>query len=88
VGVTPTLKAAKVAQAEVHTAAGSAASPAFAYGWRSNHDGAWTRLTVGPAEPAIGRPYTGPAEGRGCGPVTCWSWTRPECWIRTPPAPC
>ena len=60
--VTPTLKAAKVAQAEVAAAAGSAAAFAFAYGWRWNDDGGWTRLTLGEADPATGRDYTGPTE--------------------------
>ena len=40
--VTPTLKAAQVAAAEVGAVAGSAARLAFEYGWRWNDDGAWT----------------------------------------------
>src|SRR4051794_12794675 len=60
--VTPTLKAAKVARAEVGLAAGSAAWLAFQHGWRWNGDGAWTRLTVGQSDPLTGRDYTGPAE--------------------------
>ncbi len=61
--VTPTLKAAKVARAEVGAAAGSAAWLAFQHGWRWNNHGAWTRLTVGQADPLTGRVHTGPAEG-------------------------
>ncbi|MGX5653895.1 MobF family relaxase [Geodermatophilus nigrescens] len=60
--VTPTLKAAKVAAAEVGAVAGSAARLAFEYGWRWNDDGAWTRLAVGYTDPATGRAYAGPAE--------------------------
>ncbi|TQN44420.1 AAA domain-containing protein [Blastococcus colisei] len=60
--VTPTLKAAKVAAAEVGAVAGSAARLAFEYGWRWNADGAWTRLAVGHADPVTGRAYAGPAE--------------------------
>ncbi len=61
--VTPTLKAAKVAAAEVGAVAGSAARLAFEYGWRWNADGAWTRLAVGETDPVTGRIYTGPGEG-------------------------
>src|SRR3954464_6707447 len=60
--VTPTLKAAKVAAAEVGAAAGSAAWLAFQHGWRWEH-GLWTRLAVGQADPVIGRPYGGPEDG-------------------------
>ncbi|ADB74711.1 ATP-dependent RecD-like DNA helicase [Geodermatophilus obscurus DSM 43160] len=60
--VTPTLKAARVASAEVGTAAGSAAWLAFQHGWRWNDDGAWTRLVAGQADPATGAVYAGPAE--------------------------
>jgi hypothetical protein len=62
--VTPTLKAAKVAAAEVGTSTGSAARLAYAYGWRWNGDGAWTRLTPGQVDPATGRTYTGAAAAR------------------------
>ena len=61
--VTPTLKAAKVASAEVGTTAGSAAWLAFQHGWRWDADGAWTRLTLGQADPATGGVYGGPGEG-------------------------
>ncbi|CCH86246.1 conjugative relaxase TrwC [Modestobacter italicus] len=61
--VTPTLKAAKVAAAEVGAVAGSAARLAFEYGWRWNADGGWTRLAVGHTDPVTGRAYAGPAEG-------------------------
>src|SRR4051794_36755094 len=53
--VTPTLKAARVASAEVGAAAGSAAWLAFQHGWRWDADGAWTRLTAGQAGPGAGR---------------------------------
>src|SRR4051794_20719090 len=61
--VTPTLKAATVAAAEVGAVAGSAAQLAFEHGWRWAHDGAWTRLAVGHTDPATGRTYRGPADG-------------------------
>jgi hypothetical protein len=60
--VTPTLKAAKVAAAEVGTATASAAWLAFQHGWRWNDDGAWTRLTSGQTDPVTGVPYAGPQE--------------------------
>ena len=60
--VTPTLKAARVASAEVGATAGSAAWLAFQHGWRWTDDGAWTRLTPGEADPATGRLYAGPGE--------------------------
>jgi exodeoxyribonuclease V alpha subunit len=44
---------------EVGAAAGSAAWLAFQHGWRWA-DGAWTRLTVGQADPATGALYAGP----------------------------
>jgi ATP-dependent exoDNAse (exonuclease V) alpha subunit len=58
----PTLKAAKVASAELGAAAGSAAWLAFQHGWRWTDDGTWTRLTVGQADPVTGV-YAGPVEG-------------------------
>ena len=60
--VTPTLKAARVASAEVGATAGSAAWLAFHYGWRWTDDGAWTRLPHGEADPATGQLYAGPGE--------------------------
>jgi exodeoxyribonuclease V alpha subunit len=63
--VTPTLKAAKVARAEVGAAAGSAGALVYAHGWRWNEHGEWTRLGVGEVDPVTGRPHTGPAEGTG-----------------------
>jgi exodeoxyribonuclease V alpha subunit len=60
--VTPTLKAAKVAAAEVGAVARSAARLVFEYGWRWNDDGAWTRLPVGHTDPVTGRAYAGPAD--------------------------
>ncbi|WP_092204008.1 MobF family relaxase [Blastococcus tunisiensis] len=61
--VTPTLKAAKVAAAEVGAVAGSAARLAFEHGWRWNGDGEWTRLAVGHTDPVTGRTYAGPVDG-------------------------
>ncbi len=60
--VTPTLRAAKVAAAEIGAAAGSAAWFAFQHGWRWTNDGSWHRLTIGQPDPVTGRVYTGPAE--------------------------
>jgi conjugative relaxase-like TrwC/TraI family protein len=60
--VTPTLKAATVAAAQVGTAAGSAAWLVFQHGWRWTSDGTWTRLAVGQTDPHTGRTYGGPAE--------------------------
>ncbi|HEV7788226.1 MAG TPA: MobF family relaxase, partial [Pseudonocardia sp.] len=61
--VTPTLKAAQVARAEVGATTGSVASLVFAHGWRWNEHGEWTRLVVGEVDPVTGRIHTGPAEG-------------------------
>jgi exodeoxyribonuclease V alpha subunit len=61
--VTPTLKAAQVARAEVGATTGSAASLVFAHGWRWTEHGKWTRLTPGEVDPVTGRIHTGPAEG-------------------------
>ncbi|MCO7221780.1 MobF family relaxase [Klenkia sp. PcliD-1-E] len=60
--VTPTLKAARVASAEVGTTAGSAAWLAFQHGWRWTDNGTWTRLTLGELDPATGQLYAGPGE--------------------------
>jgi thymidine kinase len=60
--VTPTLKAARVAAAEVGAATGSAAWLAFAHGWRWSKHGAWTRLAAGAADPLTGGVYAGPAQ--------------------------
>jgi thymidine kinase len=60
--VTPTLKAAKVAAAEVGTATGSAAWLAFQHGWRWSEHGAWTRLAAGAADPLSGGVHAGPAK--------------------------
>jgi exodeoxyribonuclease V alpha subunit len=66
--VTPTLKAAKVAAAEVGAAAGSAAWLAFQYGWRWTDDGVWTRLTLGRTDPVTGAAYAGPGAGAELAP--------------------
>ncbi|HEY7815167.1 MAG TPA: AAA family ATPase, partial [Nakamurella sp.] len=47
--VTPTLKAAQAATAEVGARAGSAAWLAWQHGWRWDATGAWTRTPTGPA---------------------------------------
>ncbi|RFU18942.1 TrwC relaxase [Geodermatophilus marinus] len=60
--VTPTLKAAQAARAEVGAPTGSAASLVFAHGWRWTEHGEWTRLVPGEADPVTGRLYTGPVE--------------------------
>ena len=58
--VTPTLKAAQVAAAELGSAAGSAAWLVHQHGWRWTDDGTWTRLTAGQPDPVTGSAYTGP----------------------------
>ncbi|MGR6968019.1 MobF family relaxase [Geodermatophilus sp. URMC 61] len=63
--VTPTLKAARIAAAEVGTAAGSAAWLAFQHGWRWTDDGVWTRLVAGDTDPRTGAVYTGPEPRAG-----------------------
>ncbi|WP_369255796.1 MobF family relaxase [Geodermatophilus amargosae] len=60
--VTPTLKAAQVAAAEVGTAAGSAAWLAYQHGWRWDKDGAWTQLAAGDPDPLTGALHAGPAQ--------------------------
>ena len=60
--VTPTLKAANAATAEVGAQAGSAAWLAHQHGWRWEDTGTWTRLRVGDLDPVAGRDYTGPGE--------------------------
>ncbi|WP_369832006.1 MobF family relaxase [Blastococcus sp. TF02A-26] len=61
--VTPTLKAAQVARAEVGATTGSTASLIFAHGWRWNEHGQWTRLALGEVDPVTRRIHTGPTEG-------------------------
>ncbi|MGI9155460.1 MAG: ATP-dependent DNA helicase [Marmoricola sp.] len=63
--VTPTLKAAKAAAAEVGAQAGSAAWLAHQHGWRWTDTGIWSRLRVGDTDPVTGRGYSGPSEGAG-----------------------
>ncbi|MGI8722393.1 MAG: MobF family relaxase, partial [Geodermatophilaceae bacterium] len=55
--VTPTLKAAKAAAAEVGAQAGSAAWLAHQHGWRWTDTGMWSRLRVGDTDPVTGRGY-------------------------------
>ena len=66
--VTPTLKAAKVAAAEVGARTGSAAWLAFQHGWRWTEDGVWTRLALGDADPVTGAAYAGPGAGAELAP--------------------
>ncbi|TAM69287.1 MAG: TrwC relaxase [Microbacteriaceae bacterium] len=61
--VTPTKKAAQMAQLELGVPAGSVAKLVHANGWRWNRDGVWTRLAVGDADPENGNIYTGPSAG-------------------------
>jgi exodeoxyribonuclease V alpha subunit len=51
--VTPTLKAAQAATAEVGARAGSAAWLAWQHGWRWDATGAWSRTPTGPARDAV-----------------------------------
>ncbi len=60
--VTPTLKAAQVAAAELGSAAGSAAWLVHQHGWRWTDDGTWTRLSAGQPDPVTATAYTGPDE--------------------------
>ena len=57
--VTPTLKAAQAAAAEIGARAGSAAWLVHQYGWRWDEAGRWTRLGVGELDPVAGRVYAG-----------------------------
>lgn len=59
--VTPTLKAAKVASAELGSAASSAAWLAHQHGFRWDQNGHWTRLHYGDLDTTTGRQYTGPS---------------------------
>jgi exodeoxyribonuclease V alpha subunit len=58
--VTPTLKAAQAAQAELGAATSSAARLAYGHGWRWDQHGSWTRLRPGDTDPTTGRVFTGP----------------------------
>ena len=60
--VTPTRKAAQVAQQELGVPADSVAKLVHANGWRWNRDGVWTRLTRGAIDPETGDIYTSPPE--------------------------
>jgi conjugative relaxase-like TrwC/TraI family protein len=60
--VTPTLKAAKVAAAEVGARTGSVAWLAHQHGWRWDDDGTWTRLAPGDTDPCTGATYAGPQD--------------------------
>jgi exodeoxyribonuclease V alpha subunit len=60
--VTPTLKAAKIAENEVGARAGSAAWLAFQHGWRWDDNGTWTRLAPGQVDQVRGRVFDAPEE--------------------------
>ena len=77
--VTPTLKAAQVAEEQVGAAAFTAAWLVHQHGFRWDDDGHWTRDPV---------PRDARRRRRGCCPATSCSSTRPACSTRTPPAPC
>jgi exodeoxyribonuclease V alpha subunit len=51
--VTPTLKAAQAASAEIGARAGSAAWLAYQHGWRWDEHGTWTRVPADPAPGAV-----------------------------------
>ena len=57
--VTPTLKAAQAASAELGTHAGSAAWLAWQHGWRWDDTGALDPATAGEADPVTGHVYEG-----------------------------
>ncbi len=63
--VTPTKKAAQVAQQQLGVPADSVAKLVHANGWRWNRDGVWTRLAPGDTDPETGSTYTG-------SPVEAW----------------
>jgi len=58
--VTPTLKAAKIAENEVGARAGSAAWLAFQHGWRWDDNATWARLAPGQVDQVRGRAFDGP----------------------------
>lgn len=60
--VAPTKKAAEVAHQVLGVPADSVAALVYAYGWRWNSDGVWTRLTPGDIDPVTGGTYTNPPE--------------------------
>ncbi|HEV7206125.1 MAG TPA: MobF family relaxase [Jatrophihabitans sp.] len=63
--VTPTLKAAQVAEAELGSAGSSVATSVawlmHQHGWRWTSDGHWARLQVGDTDPTTGSLYHGPS---------------------------
>lgn len=60
--ITPTKKAAQVAQQELGVPADSVAKLVHANGWRWNRDGVWARLTIGETDPEHGGTYAGPPD--------------------------
>ncbi|HUG49510.1 MAG TPA: MobF family relaxase [Terrimesophilobacter sp.] len=60
--VTPTKKAANVAQQELGVPADSVAKLVHEHGWRWNRDGVWTRLAVGETDSESGSTYAGPSQ--------------------------
>ncbi|TFD79414.1 MobF family relaxase [Cryobacterium fucosi] len=59
--ITPTKKAADVAQQELGVATDSVAKLVHDHGWRWNRDDVWTRFAVGETDPETGARYMGPA---------------------------
>lgn len=61
--VAPSRKAAIVAAAEIGTTdANTAHGLVYAYGYRWDTEGVWSRLSVGDRDPVTGQTYTGPSE--------------------------
>lgn len=60
--VAPTKKAADVARTELGVPADSVAALVYAYGWRWNTDGVWTRLAPGDTDPDTGGTYDSPLD--------------------------
>ncbi|MGI8415969.1 MAG: MobF family relaxase, partial [Nakamurella sp.] len=58
--ITPTLKAARIAQSETGADTSSAAKLAHEHGYRWDAAGVWTRLTAGESDPRTGALYQGP----------------------------
>jgi exodeoxyribonuclease V alpha subunit len=83
--VTPTLKAARVAEQQVGTDAYSAAWLIHQHGFRWNDDGDWTRVQT----PPDARARLLPGDVLLVDLCRCrHRSTRPACSTRTPPAPC
>ena len=86
--VTPTLRTAQVVESEVGAPASSAARLVYAYGWRWDQHGIWTRLRPGESDQPSGPPTSAHPGTLSCVAGTwCW-WTRRACSTRTPLPPC